>query len=213
MCYYKHYMENSNVEKPIPEKSAETPLKKSKIREHVEKVWDLIKFAAIALAIVLPIRMYIAQPFIVSGESMFPTFKDGQYLVIDELSYHTGNPKRGDVVVFRFPNDTSRFFIKRVIGLPNEKISIRSGVITVRNKDYPEGFSLTEPYVNEDFNTTEDYATEDEEYFVMGDNRNRSSDSRDWGVVPRSDMIGRAYLRLLPVNDMDYMPGAYREEK
>ncbi len=94
---------------------------KSKLREFVESGWDLVKFALIALIIVVPIRMWVAQPFVVSGESMFPTFDNGQYLIVDEISYIIGQAHRGDVVVFRYPGDTKRFFIKRVIGLPNEK--------------------------------------------------------------------------------------------
>lgn len=178
-----------------------------------ENVWDLIKFAVIAFLIVMPIRMFIAQPFIVSGESMYPTFNDGEYLIIDEISYIVGDPSRGDVVVFRYPNSPSRFFIKRVIGLPNEKISIEGNKITITNESYPEGFVLTEPYINEDFNFSGNYETKDGEYFVLGDNRNRSSDSRIWGLLPEKLVVGRAYLRLLPIKNISYMPGAYKEAK
>jgi len=186
---------------------------KSKTAEYAKSVWDIVKFAVIALAIVIPIRLYIAQPFVVSGESMFPTFNDGQYLIIDEISYITNGPHRGDVVVFRYPNDPSRFFIKRIIGMPNEKITINGKEITIINKENPEGFILTEPYIRENFPTNETYTTGNQEYFVMGDNRNHSSDSRVWGILPRKFMIGRAYLRLLPVNSISYLPGAYKEVK
>jgi signal peptidase I len=186
---------------------------KSKIKEQALKAWDLVKFAIIALAIVIPIRLYIAQPFVVSGDSMFPTFHDGQYLVVDEISYILKGPSRGDVVVFRYPLQPSRFFIKRIIGMPNETISIKSGVVTIINKENPKGFTLNEPYIDEKFDTTESYTTGDGEYFVLGDNRNRSSDSRIWGILPRKFMVGRAYLRLLPFNDVSYLPGAYKEDK
>ncbi len=184
-----------------------------KMRKHAENFWDLLKFAIIALAIVIPVRMFIAQPFVVSGESMFPTFNDGQYLIVDELSYYLGEPHRGDVVIFRYPNDPKRFFIKRIIGLPDEKITITKGTVTITNKTHPEGFTLSEPYIDEAFPTIGTYTTADAEYFVMGDNRNRSSDSRIWGVLPRKLMIGRAYLRLLPVSDTAYLPGYYKEDK
>lgn len=188
------------------------------IKEKVEKkkkgdFWDLVKFAVIAFLIVMPIRIFIAQPFVVSGESMYPTFNDGQYLIIDEISYITGTPKRGDVIVFRYPLDPSRFFIKRVIGLPNEKINIDSGKITITNKDNPNGFNLTEPYINEKFTTTGTYNTESDEYFVLGDNRNNSLDSRAWGIVPQKLLVGRAFLRLLPVKNISYKPGFYKEDK
>lgn len=184
-----------------------------KWKKHAESAWDLIKFAAIALAIVIPIRMYIAQPFVVSGDSMVPTFHDGEYLIVDELSYSLKGPHRGDVVIFKYPNDPSRYFIKRIIGMPNEKIVLKDGQVTITNKEYPQGFILNEPYINEEFHATYNYATGDEEYFVMGDNRNRSSDSRVWGILPRKLMTGRAYLRLLPISKVDYLPGAYIESK
>lgn len=181
-------------------------------------LWDLVKFAIIALIIVIPIRMFIAQPFVVSGESMFPTFHDGEYLIVDEISYIVGTPHRGDVVIFRYPGDTKRFFIKRIIGLPNEEISIKNGVVTIINKENPNGFTLTEPYIDESFNTNTSYKTGIDEYFVMGDNRNRSSDSRTWAEplttkLTRKLMIGRAYLRLLPFKSISYLPGYYKETK
>lgn len=202
-------MENNIEQKP----KTTVPVQQPKWKKHAESAWDLIKFAAIALAIVIPIRMFVAQPFVVSGDSMFPTFHDGQYLIVDELSYIINGPHRGDVVIFKYPNDPSRYFIKRIIGLPNEKIQIKDGVVTIINKENPNGFVLNEPYIDEKFVTTYDYTTGNDEYFVMGDNRNRSSDSRSWGLLPRKLMTGRAYLRLLPVSDAGYLPGAYKEAK
>lgn len=202
-------MENNVELKP----QANTQAPESKWKKHARDAWDLVKFAIIALAIVVPIRMWIAQPFVVSGDSMFPTFHNGEYLIIDEISYILGTPKRGDVVVFKYPNDPSRYFIKRIIGLPNEEVSIKNGEITIKNKENPEGFKLVEPYLNEKFSTTEVQKIGDEEYFVMGDNRNRSSDSRSWGLLPRENMTGRAFLRLLPIKKISYLPGYYKEDK
>lgn len=179
----------------------------TKIKNAAQNFWDIIKFAVIALVIVIPIRMFIAQPFVVSGESMFPTFNDGEYLIVDEISYNLGTPHRGDVVVFRYPNDPKRFFIKRIIGLPNEEIEINNGQIIIKNKEKPNGFILDESYINEPFFTTGTYKTGDGEYFVLGDNRNRSSDSRFWGMLPEDMLIGRAYLRLLPLKNISYLPG------
>lgn len=196
-------MENKNIEN--------TTLVDSKFKKFIIDSWDLVKFAIMALAIVIPIRLWIAQPFVVSGESMYPTFDDGQYLIVDEISYIIGSAQRGDVVVFRYPNDTKRFFIKRVIGLPNEKIIVNDGSVTIINKEHPEGIKLIEPYVNEKFYTGSTYETKDNEYFVLGDNRNRSSDSRFWGVLPQKLMIGRAYLRLLPLNEISFLPGEYKQ--
>lgn len=190
----------------------------TKFQKNLKEAWGLIKFAIIALLIVIPIRTFIAQPFIVSGLSMFPTFNDGEYLIVDELSYLLGSPERGQVIIFRYPGDTKRFFIKRVIGLPNEEISIKNGVVTIINKENPNGFTLDEPYIDEKFNTTSDYKTESDEYFVMGDNRNNSSDSRTWGEPLSTKLtdkliIGRAYLRLFPLNEIKYLPGYYKENK
>jgi signal peptidase I len=186
---------------------------KSKWKVQAEKAWDLVKFAAIALAIVIPLRMFIAQPFVVSGESMLPTFHDGEYLIVDEISYIVKGASRGDVVIFRYPNDPSRFFIKRVIGMPNEKIIIKDGKVKIINQANMGGFTLNEPYINEPYSANGTYATGNDEYFVMGDNRNRSSDSRIWGILPKKFMIGRAYLRLLPLKEISYLPGSFKEEK
>jgi len=192
--------------------------KKSKFKEFLEGGWELLKFAIIALLIVIPIRMFIAQPFVVSGESMFPTFEDKEYLIVDELSYLLRSPMRGEVVVFRYPGNTKRFFIKRIIGLPNEKVIIKNGEVTIINDENPDGFKLDEPYINEKFNTTLTYKVSPDEYFVMGDNRNRSSDSREWADPITSKlntklMIGRAYLRLFPFDRISYLPGYFKEDK
>lgn len=191
----------------------ENNLKESKFKKGLKNVWDLVKFAIIALVIVIPIRMFIAQPFIVSGESMIPTFHNGEYLIVDELSYLMRHPERNDVVIFRFPNDPKRYFIKRIIGMPNEEIIINNGSVTIKNSTNPEGFTLSEPYINEVFDTSSTFSTKENEYFVMGDNRNRSSDSRIWGILPRKLIIGRAYLRLLPFDKISHLPGYYEINK
>lgn len=179
----------------------------SKLSNKKKDILDLIKYIVIAILIVIPVRMFIAQPFIVSGESMFSTFLDGDYLIIDEISYHLGEPHRGDVVVFKYPLDTKRFFIKRIIGLPNEEIEIKGGVISITNKDNPEGFVLEEPYLKQEFIDDFNFKTGNKEFFVMGDNRARSSDSRYWGALPENLIIGRAFVRLLPLNNISYLPG------
>ena len=175
-------------------------------------LWDTIKFIVLALIIVTPIRMFIAQPFIVSGSSMDPTFATGQYLIVDELSYHLGDPKRGDVIILRYPNDTKKFFIKRVIGLPHETVEIQNGTVTIKNMEHPEGFAMSEPYIKYTKNDTMTKMLGEGEYFVMGDNRAASSDSRYWGVVPRDLVVGRALVRLLPIASAAVLPGNYNNE-
>lgn len=174
---------------------------------------SLISFILIILFIVLPIRFFVAKPFIVSGTSMSPNFESWHYLIIDELSYRFDTPSRGDVVVMRYPLDTSRYFIKRVIGLPGETVRITGSTVTIINKEHPSGFALIEPYVaeaNEAYNELE-ITLRDTDYFVMGDNRRASADSRYWGPLPKEDIIGRAYVRLFPFTQIELLPAAIQD--
>ena len=175
--------------------------------------WELVRFALIAIIIVIPIRLFIAQPFVVSGSSMVPTFENGNYLIIDEISYRLGDPKRDDVVVFKYPGDTSKYFIKRIIGLPGETVDIKGNTVTVTNKENPNGFVLEQPFVENIADSTTHFELKDNEYFVLGDNRPASSDSRYWGAVPRNLLIGRAFLRLLPLSNINIFPGSYQPAK
>ena len=174
-----------------------------------QSFFELVRFAVIALAIVIPFRLFIAQPFIVSGSSMYPTFENSEYIILDELSYRLGEPERGDVVVFRYPNDTTKFFIKRIIGLPNETVNINDGVVTITNKANPDGFTLEEPYIEKQMASDKNFNLKENEYFVMGDNRAASSDSRVWGAVERKLLVGKAFLRLYPIDRIDVLPGNY----
>jgi signal peptidase I len=169
---------------------------------------ELLKFALIAIVIVIPIRLFVAKPFIVSGASMEPTFDNGQYLIVDELSYRLSNPSRDDVVIFKYPKDPSQYFIKRIIGLPGETVHIHSGVVSVTRTDGTT-VTLTEPYIVHQGNGADmDVSLGNDQYFVMGDNRPESSDSRIWGILPRENMVGRAFLRLLPINSASLFPGS-----
>ncbi|MBP7831533.1 MAG: signal peptidase I [Candidatus Pacebacteria bacterium] len=173
-------------------------------------IWDLIKFCLISLAIVLPFRLFVAQPFIVSGLSMFPTFDNGQYLIVDELSYRFKSPERGDVIIFHFPNNTKEYFIKRIIGLPGETVSIVGGKVKIVNTEHPEGFLLTEPYIEDKLSDIEQTILDDSHYYVMGDNRDASYDSRSWGSLSKDLIVGRAFLRLVPFKDAGIFPGKYQ---
>jgi signal peptidase I len=174
-------------------------------------VWDFVKVIVIALAIILPIRYFVFQPFIVSGSSMEPNFSNGQYLIIDEISYRFNEPTRGDVVVIRYPKDRKQFFIKRVVGLPGEQVLIDNGRVTIINDENPEGVTLSETYLPSQgltfpHNTAivggrKSVTLKADEYFMMGDNRLASSDSRDWGILNRQDMIGKVFVRVLPLSE------------
>lgn len=166
-------------------------------------------FLVLAVIIVLPIRLFVAQPFLVEGESMHPTFESGDYVIVDELTYHFSEPKRGDVIVFRYPGNPSVFYIKRVIGLPGETVHIDRGIVTITKVDGTK-LELAEPYVvAEDATYNENTPVSDGHYFVMGDNRPKSSDSRVWGILPDNDIMGRAFVRLLPVKEIGFLPGSF----
>jgi signal peptidase I len=177
----------------------------------IESVWEIARFAIIAALIVVPIRLFIAEPFVVSGSSMFPTFENANYLIIDKLSYKLSEPARDDVVVFKYPKDITKYYIKRIIGLPHETVNITGSLVTIINKDHPNGFTLDEPFVKNTANNNIHMTLKDDEYFVMGDNRSGSSDSRYWGAVKRNLLTGRAFLRLLPINKVDILPGDYKQ--
>jgi len=171
---------------------------------------EVLKFALLALIIVVPIRLYIAQPYIVAGASMKPNFATGNYLIIDQLSYRFENPKRGDVIVFRFPGDTSTFFIKRIIGLPGETITLEGTQVIIENPALLKSFILDEPYLAVE-NLGKDFLTRElgeNEYFMLGDNRKASSDSRLWGALPAELIVGRALIRLFPITEITILPGS-----
>src|SRR3990170_7147844 len=109
-------------------------------------IWEIIEVALIAIAAVLVIRTFLVQPFLVSGASMEPNFHNGDYLLIDELSYRFREPERGEVIVFHYPKDEKYYYIKRIIGLPGEELEFKNGKITVFNENFPKGMVLTENY-------------------------------------------------------------------
>jgi len=174
---------------------------------------DLIRFSLLSIAIVIPIRLFIASPFVVNGSSMDPTFTTGQYLIVDQLTYKLHDPERGDIVIFHYPKDPSKFFIKRIIGLPNETVTLLGKTARIINDEYPEGFTLDESFLTHT-SKDDDYSITlgPDEYLVLGDNRTASSDSRIWGPLPRKLIVGRALLRLFPLNSIGVLPGEISPE-
>lgn len=160
--------------------------------------WEIFQIVILALFIVLPIRYFIFQPFIVKGQSMEPNFEDGDYLIIDELSYRLREPQRGEVIVFKNPRNPSQRFIKRIIGLPGEKVLIENGKITIFKGDEKQVLEESNYLGLEWTNGNIDIFLGENEYFVLGDNRNYSFDSRQFGPLPRKYIIGRVLLRLWP---------------
>lgn len=166
-------------------------------------VWEILKVILISLAIIIPVRYFLVQPFFVNGASMEESFHDGDYILIDEISYRFREPLRGDIVVFRYPNDHTQFFVKRVIGLPGETVVIRDNTVTIYSKEKPQGFVLDESdYLDPKQETRGSIrmVLDDNEYFVLGDNRLHSSDSRYWGAVNRSFITGRVFSRAWPLD-------------
>ena len=170
------------------------------LRESGDFIWETIKIVVVSLLIILPIRYFIIQPFFVRGDSMNPSFSDKDYLIVDELSYRFNKPGRGEVVVFRFPQDPSQYYIKRIVGLPEETVEVAGGRVLISNRDNPAGFELKESYLNEATPGEIKVKLDDNEYFVLGDNRDASSDSRRWGPLAKHLIVGRAWLRIWPVN-------------
>lgn len=166
-------------------------------------VWEVAEVVLISLVTVFLIRTFLAQPFLVSGASMEPNFSSGNYLLIDEITYRFREPKRGEVVVFRYPKNPDTFFIKRMIGLPNERILGANGTIAIQKPDGTQ-FKVEEEYLPLATKTpgTFEVSLGSDEYFVLGDNRPYSFDSRSWGPVKRGEIVGIARLRVFPLRDI-----------
>ena len=172
-------------------------------------IWELVKIFIIALIIVVPIRYFLFQPFIVQGDSMVPNFHNGDYLIVDELSYRFEPVNRGDIIVFKFPLNTSQRFIKRVIGLPGETVDVNGGIVTITGKNNQKQALDEEKYLKnaKEITTGSVHITlGDGEYFVMGDNRQYSYDSRAWGLVPKEDIIGKVFVRIFPLASFEKIP-------
>lgn len=158
-------------------------------------LWAAFEVIAIAFLPLFVVHQFLARPFIVQGASMEPNFQDGNYLVVDVASYKLGDVHRGDVVVFHYPGNRALYYIKRVVGLPGDSVSFDGGKIFINNKE------LEEAYLPSNLETTSpkrEFDLGKDQYFVMGDNRNASFDSRSWGPVSKSDIVGAVKLRVWP---------------
>ena len=163
---------------------------------------ELVKVAVLAGVTIAFVRYFLFKPFYVKGASMEPNFFDKEYLIIDELSYRLRPPQRGEVIVFKYPENPKEYFLKRIIGLPGERIKVAEGQITVYNKEHPEGIILNEPYLLRDLPTIGERITvlNENQFFVLGDNRPNSFDSRRFGAVDKNLVVGRVFFRGWPFN-------------
>src|SRR3989338_647461 len=165
-------------------------------------IGETLRYALVAAIIIIPVRMFIAQPFVVSGNSMLPTFHNGEYLIVNELAKYVGEYERGDVVILRYPVDPSKYFIKRIVGLPGETVAIADGIVSITSPERVSPLILSEPYVKNTKPDNSSRTLSNDEYYVMGDNRAQSSDSRVWGPVPKKLMDGKALVRLFPFSQI-----------
>lgn len=166
-------------------------------------ILEFVKTVAIIIIIAFFVRFYLVQPFVVEGQSMEPNFHNGEYLMVDKLSYRFREPKRGDVIVFHPPTQPNVNYIKRIIALPGESIEIKNGEIFVNGAKVEEDYIPQEETLVRNSQAANLKQTMGQgEYFVLGDNRGHSSDSREWGSVPTANIIGRAWIILFPLGDM-----------
>ena len=163
-------------------------------------IWEIFKIILLALVIVVPIRYFLFQPFLVKGQSMEPTFQNSDYLIIDEISYRFREPERGEVVVFKYPQNPSQRFIKRIIGLPGETVEIKGGEVTITRDDKTQILDESS-YLLESLKTPGNLriTLAENGFFVLGDNRRLSADSRSWGPLSRENIIGRVFFRAWPI--------------
>ena len=169
-------------------------------------IWETFKIVIISLAIIIPVRYYLIQPFFVRGASMEPSFDNGQYLIINEISYRFEEPKRGEVIVFKYPLDSSLYYIKRIIGLPGETVEVKDNQVIIYNLEFSQGTVLDESsYLARGVITWGNIKVTlaKDEYFVLGDNRQASSDSRQWGALSKEFIIGRVWLRAWPFSQAE----------
>ncbi len=174
------------------------------MRKFFASLLEVLEVAVIAVVAVFIVRTFLVQPFLVSGASMSPNFSNGDYVLVDELTYHLRSPERGEVVVFHDPQDYSTYFIKRVIGLPGEHVTVKNNEVTVTNAAHPQGLVLNESYLPKGLDTSGnyDYTLSSSTYLLFGDNRPFSYDSRSWGPLPSKNIVGLVRVRLWPLNEL-----------
>jgi signal peptidase I len=216
----KNCIEECSSEKKKIKKDAERQIVRNAESKGIDFFVELFKTVALAILIVVPIKVFVMQPFFVQGASMEPNFHDGDYLIVKEFGYKktvvaagskefftvkpSKNVERGEIIVFRNPHNQNQFFIKRVIGLPGEKVIVGNGVVRIYNNESPEGFILDEKkYLPANIKTTpaKVIVAKNNEYVVFGDNRGNSSDSRYWGALKQDLIIGKVVLRAWPITD------------
>jgi signal peptidase I len=205
--------ENTNQEQPNNESLSKiNPGEENRTSSFFSFLFDLVKTFVVVMLIAFAIRYFVIQPFVVDGDSMMPTFVNNEYLIAEKISYDFAEPSRGDIVIFRYPKNPSVIYIKRVIGLPGETVTIKDGGVYISSSTDATPKLLDESYLDPSVKTNLlDATTPDQqlkvtlgpdEFFVLGDNRDHSSDSRAWGILPRANIIGRVWLTVTPISKL-----------
>ena len=182
-------------------------------RELRQGLWSeglrLIRDIFLIVVVFILFGVFFVQPVVVEGTSMLPQLHDGERLLVNKLVYYKiqsirwGHIERGDIVVFWYPNDPDKSFVKRVIGLPGESVEVRNGRVFVNGQELNEGYLDTEH--NKNLPSWPAKKVEDHHYFVMGDNRDNSLDSRYWGLVPEKYIYGKAFFRYWKPSEIGFL--------
>lgn len=166
---------------------------------------SFLQSVTITILLAFLLRFFVIQPFVVEGSSMEPNFHDDQYIIIDKFSYRVREPQRGEVIVFHPPTYPDQNYIKRIIGLPNETVTIQNGEVFINNKQLEEAYLGNQESASPELLNFEPVTLGSDEYFVMGDNRNHSSDSREWGKLSKANIEGRTWFVAFPVSDFHFV--------
>jgi len=199
----EEFLESVTDEPSLPPEIISEPQPQARTQDHpvASLIWETIQTLVLAGLLIVFFRTFIFQNFVVEGSSMFPTLTQGDRLIVSRLSYVLGEPDRGDIIVFQYPFGPERDFVKRIIGLPGETIAIQNGTVIIDGK----------PLANEDYVKNKSRDTKapvtlgEDEYFVMGDNRTGSSDSRSWGPLQRHFIIGKAWIIYYPFDHFQFL--------
>ncbi len=164
----------------------------------------------VSVIIIIPIRLFVIQSFFVVGISMQPSYESGDYILIDKISYRLSEPKRGDVIVFKSPTDVSETYIKRIIGIPYDTIILENDNVKILESGSDESILINEQYIKGKTgayfgDSRKIVSLGENEYFVMGDNRTDSWDSRFWGKLDGGAVLGKSLLRLWPIGSIDFI--------
>lgn len=188
-------------DKPVENQSNDEVHEKGVLNKLALFFLELIKVALLAGVTIGLVRYFLFKPFYVKGQSMEPTFFEHDYLIIDEISYRFREPQRGEVIVFRSPLNTDHY-LKRIIGLPGERVKVEGDKVVIYNDENPRGIVLDEIYLEESTPGSITITLDPGQYFVLGDNRDESLDSRRFGPIDRAELVGRVWFRGWPFSRM-----------